>query len=139
MCSESRLEDVAEKADGAVCRRRADIYISHMGFDDSLDSSPAALRYLLLSELLKTCFSSVLQLSAAAGQDQVLRTGDAGRPRLDERNRLGVPSTAMCSAPTEVAAATIAVGAKGKVADPPLFLKLTVGGGFSAPRGVDSL
>ena len=84
--------------------------MSGMGLRDSLDSSPPALRHLLPSELQKSCFSSVLQLSAETGEDRVRRVGDAGRPRLDERNRLCAPSTAMCSAPTEAAAAAIAVG-----------------------------
>ena len=64
---------------------------------------------------LKTCFSSILQLSAETGEDLVRRYGDAGRPELDEQDRLGALSTAMCSAPTEAAAAAIAVGATGRL------------------------
>ena len=53
-----------------------------------------------------------MQLSADTGEDLVRLDGDAGRPRLDERNVLGAPSTEMCSAPSEAAAAAIANGAK---------------------------
>ena len=95
-----------------------------------LDASklpPPTVRRCCPHRLLKTLSSSVLPRPAKTGEDLARHDGDAGRPRLDERHRLGAPSTAMCSAPTEAAAAAIAVGAKGKVADPALFLKLTVG------------
>ena len=105
------------------------------GLIRSLRAPSSTVRRCCPHRPLKTCFSSVLQLSADTGEDLVRCYGDAGRPELDEQDRLGALSTMMCSAPPEVVAAAIAVGAKGKAADFRFSVKLSVGGGFCAPRG----
>ena len=80
---------------------------------DAAKLPPPTVRRCCPHRLLKTLFSSVLPLCAKTEEDIARHDGDAGRPELDERNRLGALSTTMCSAPTEAAAAAIAIGATG--------------------------